>query len=204
MSREEMMSPSFVVQERVAEPPTTPTPNPPVIMSTSTSTSLDSIVSFPKRIQRWDKLEDDEELVELHAKFWGKEMVQEEASGQTSDLSEREVLDVDESIKDDTDERMEDDTDEGMDDDTDERMEDDNDESIEDDIKTGYVLVLDNEAFPNKKIWVRVSAFTQGEIGTIHEFGRLTISVSTTTSWNGGGMTTTMVKQLETKGRHQL
>jgi hypothetical protein len=141
-------------------------------MSTSTSTSLASIVYFPKRIQGWDKLEDDDELVELHAKFWGKGMVQEEASGQTSYLSEREAVDIDESIEDDT--------------------------------KTGYVLVLDNEASPNRRIWVRVSAFTQGEIGTIHGFGRLTISVSTTTSWNGGGMTTTMVKQLETKGRHQL
>ena len=137
-------------------------------MSTTTPfSSLASIVPDPEDTDTWRKLQDSKPLVKLHAKFWGKGMVQEEASGQTSDLSEREVLDVDESIKDDTDEGMEDDTDEGMEDDTDESMDDDTDESIEDDTKTGYVLVLDNEAFPNRKIWVRVSAFTQGEIGTV-------------------------------------
>ena len=95
-------------------------------------------------MQRWDKLEDDEKLVKLHAKFWGKIMVQEEVSGQlTSDPSESE------------------------DDDTDESEDYGTDESLEDDTKTGYVLVLDKEAFPNKRNWVRVSAFTLREIGTV-------------------------------------
>ena len=105
-------------------------------MSTTTPfSSLASIVPDPEDTDTWRKLQDSKPLVKLHAKFWGKGMVQEEASGQTSYLSEREAVDIDESIEDDT--------------------------------KSGYVLVLDNEAFPNRKIWVRVSAFTQGEIGTV-------------------------------------
>jgi hypothetical protein len=103
-------------------------------MSTSTSASLASIVSFPGRIRRWDKLEDNENLVKLHAKFWGKSMVQEEVSGQSTSVPG-------------------------------EREDDDTDESIEDDTKTGYVLVLDNKAIPNKRIWVRVSALHWEKLG---------------------------------------
>ena len=138
---------------RVAEPP-----NSPVIMSTSTFTSLASLVSFPKRMQRWDKLEDDDKLVKLHTKFWGKGMVQEDESSQTSDLGKRENLDIDES------------------------MEVDTSENIEDDAKNGYVLVLDNKAFRHERIWVRVSAYTGRNWHCIHELGRPTISGSTTSS----------------------
>lgn len=116
--------------QRVAEPPSIP-----VIMST---TSLASVVSIPERINMWQKLKDGEPLVKLHAKFWGKGMLQEEASGQsrlTSGLGEKEDHDIDKS------------------------MEDDTDESIEDDTKNGYVLVLGNDAFDIESIWVRVGVY---------------------------------------------
>ncbi|KAH9993993.1 hypothetical protein BJV77DRAFT_330428 [Russula vinacea] len=93
------------------------------------SSSLASIVSDPEDTDTWRKLKDSKSLAKLHARFWGKGMVQEEVSSQTSDLSKREDLDINESTEDDT------------------------SESIEDDTKNGYVLVLDNKAFPNKRIW---------------------------------------------------
>jgi hypothetical protein len=47
------------------------------------------------------------------------------------------------------------------------REDDDMDESNEDDTKTGYVLVLNNNAIDMESIWVRVSVFTLGEISTV-------------------------------------
>ena len=129
-------------------------PNPPVIMSSS----LASIVSDPEDTDTWRKLKDSKSLAKLHARFWGKGMVQEEVSNQTSDLSKREDLDINESTEDDT------------------------SESIEDDTKNGYVLVLDNKAFRHERIWVRVSAYTGRNWHCIHELGRPTISESTTSS----------------------
>ncbi|KAH9993983.1 hypothetical protein BJV77DRAFT_1066973 [Russula vinacea] len=52
------------------------------------TTSLASVVSIPERINMWQKLKDSEPLVKLHAKFWGKGMLQEEASGQSRLTSE--------------------------------------------------------------------------------------------------------------------
>jgi hypothetical protein len=97
------------------------------------TTSLASVVSIPERINMWQKLKDGEPLVKLHAKFRGKGMLQEEASGQsrlTSGLGEKEDHDIDKSMEDDT-----------------------------DDTKNGYVLVLGNDAFDIESIWVRVGVY---------------------------------------------
>ena len=47
-------------------------------MQISTGTSLDSVETFLNLSKRWTKLCDDQPLAQLHAKFWGKSMAEEE------------------------------------------------------------------------------------------------------------------------------
>ena len=63
-----------------------------------TGTSLDSVV-FPERIDRWTKLCDNQPLAQLHVKFWGKSMAEEEEAWHarqhsTSNLSNSENDDI--------------------------------------------------------------------------------------------------------------
>ena len=63
-----------------------------------TGTSLDSVV-FPDQIDRWTKLCDNQPLAQLHIKFWGKSMAEEEEAWcarqhSTSNLSNSENDDI--------------------------------------------------------------------------------------------------------------
>jgi hypothetical protein len=71
-----------------------------IIMSTSTTTPLlDFVVTIPNRLERWKMLDVDEPLSQLHSRFWGTSMVDEEeawraqrpTSDSTSDSEEDEI-----------------------------------------------------------------------------------------------------------------
>jgi hypothetical protein len=50
-----------------------PLPAPP-----TSEFSLSSVVTIPKRLEKWRRLDDSEPLAQLHKKFWAKTVAQEE------------------------------------------------------------------------------------------------------------------------------
>jgi translation initiation factor RLI1 len=109
------------------------------------NTELSSIVYVPSYLEQFQKLDSGDLLAQLHSKFWGTGMAENEqvrgvarGVGQqsTSNLSKGE--------------------DDGKED----------DEEREDDGKTGFVLEIDNNAIYMDKIFVRVSEFTSGKNST--------------------------------------
>ena len=110
-----------------------------IFMSTTSPerTSLDSIVYIPPYLKEWPKLDHSDELAQLHSKFWGKDMAEED-----------EVRRVDQYS-------------------TSDPNEGEDDESKGDDRKTGYILEINNDVLLLKKILIRVSALTLSEISTV-------------------------------------
>ena len=106
-------------------------------IGTTSGSSLASVVFNPERLEKWGRLGDSEPLAELHAKFWGKSMAEEENAWRVKQQSTS-------------------DPGEGEDDNT--------DEGEDDDITSGcYVLDIDNDGVNIQSIWVRVSVFQPGE-----------------------------------------
>jgi hypothetical protein len=66
----------------------------------ASASSLDSIISDPECIEKWRRLSDSHPLAQLHAKFWGKDLAEEEEAWRakqqsTSDPSDDESEDDD-------------------------------------------------------------------------------------------------------------
>jgi hypothetical protein len=97
--------------------------------------SLASVVRIPARMGTWPKLDDEESLAQLHAKFWGKSMAEEEQEWRNAQSPIPAIGDY---------------GDEGQD--RDERMDVDLDEDG-DIIRGCYVLDIEGLGF--SKIWIR-------------------------------------------------
>jgi hypothetical protein len=100
--------------------------------------SLASVVRIPSSLEKWQKLDHNDPLAQMHSKFWGKGMAKEEEARraqQQSTSNPREMGDDGDGA----------------------------DES-EDDGNTAYILELNNEAFELDKILIRVSVFALGKI----------------------------------------
>jgi hypothetical protein len=117
-------------------------------MSTaSVSASLDSLVKIPERFEKWQRLDDSEPFAQLHRNFWGKSMAEEEKAWHEQ-----------QSISDPSSNNQS----------PEEKSGENTLESKDDDITPGcYVLDIDNELIGIKRIWVRVSPFTMGEINIV-------------------------------------
>ena len=102
---------------------------------TAPTSSLASVVSIPEGLEQW-RLCDDKLLGKLHAKCWGKSMAEEEEAWRAEQQSTSGPGDNNQS----------------------------EDESEDDDIISGcYVLDFDT-GYSIRRLWVRVSVFTLGEI----------------------------------------
>jgi hypothetical protein len=107
-----------------------------------------SIVYSPERLGPWHKLGNDEIPAQLHAKFWGKSMVDEEQEWRSAQSP---VPAIGGELED---ERQ--DGDELMDEPRDERMDDGERTDLDDDILPGcYVLDIGIAGLGFPKIWIR-------------------------------------------------
>jgi hypothetical protein len=101
------------------------------------SASIDDIVTIPKRMPRWLKLDSGELLAQFHAKFWGTSMADEENEWHNSQPP------IASGFGDE-------------DQDGDERMDEGESTDLDDDIIPGcYLLDIGIEGFDFSKIWVR-------------------------------------------------
>ena len=108
----------------------------------SSESSLASIVSIPQFAEKWDKLDDHEPLAQLHARFWGTSMQEEEEEWR---IKER-LAPTPHDNKQEPNKKPCNGTNER--------------EGNNDDIIPGcYVLDIKNDAIRIESIWVRVSAF---------------------------------------------
>lgn len=99
----------------------------------SSESSLTSVVSIPEFLEKWERVADHNPLAQLHSRFWGTSMQEEEEAWRANNRKPNENLGN------------------GI------------DESDDDDIIPGcYVLDINNDAIWIKSIWVRVSVFLIG------------------------------------------
>jgi hypothetical protein len=137
----------------------------------SSESSLTSVVSIPHYVEKWVRL-DDHPLAQLHSKFWGTSMQEEEEAWRAKERLTPAPSDNNRKPN----EKPGNGTDESED------AEDDDDDDDDDDIIPGcYVLEINNDAIGIKRIWVRVSVFPLGKmsgvftnmIGRIYPYLRL-------------------------------
>jgi hypothetical protein len=103
----------------------------------SSESSLTSVVSIPEFLEKWKRVADHNPLAQLHSRFWGTSMQEEEEAWRANNRKPNENVGngIDES-------------------------EDDEDDDI---IPGCYVLDINNDAICIKRIWVRVSVFLLGK-----------------------------------------
>jgi hypothetical protein len=112
--------------------------------------TLASVVSIPEFLEKWEKVDDDYPLAQLHSKFWGTSMQEEEDAWRAKERLTPTPSDDNRKPN----EKPGNGTDESEDDD--------------DDIIPGcYVLDINNDGIEFKSIWVRVSVFLLGKLSGV-------------------------------------
>src|SRR6266576_5111696 len=115
----------------------------------SSESSLTSVVYIPQCLEKWERFDDHYPLAQLHSRFWGTSMQEEEEAWRAKEWlapagdnnrkpNENPGNSIDES-------------------------EDDDDDIIPE----CYVLDINNDAISIKSIWVRVSLFLLGRMSGV-------------------------------------
>ena len=110
-------------------------------------------MSFPDYVEKWAKLDDDHPLAQLHSKFLGTNMQEEEEAWRAKERLTPAPCQCDKNRK--PNENSGNGTDESEDED-------------EDTVLPGcYVLDINNDGIDLKSIWVRVSVFILGKMSSV-------------------------------------